>query len=209
MYLSDRDLEFAIRTGQLIVDPPPTEYDTTSIDLHLDRIEEAKVWDVEAFERQQRQSGIDPAVVRVGRFDHRAFSAQFHKVVPDDETQLVYRTGAMVVVKLRGFFLWQTREKLGTPEIDPRLICFIEGRSTSARTGLVIHMTAPTIHAGWWGQVTLEISNLGPFNIGLKAGDAVAQVVVATISSPPRGRKNVKGVAIGQKDVGGQAAPPS
>jgi hypothetical protein len=36
MYLSDRDLEFAVRTGQLIVNPPPAEYDTTSIDLHLD-----------------------------------------------------------------------------------------------------------------------------------------------------------------------------
>ena len=31
MYLSDRDLEFAVKTGQLIVIPPPTEYDTTSI----------------------------------------------------------------------------------------------------------------------------------------------------------------------------------
>lgn len=34
MYLSDRDLEFAVKTGQLIVNPPPVEYDTTSIDLH-------------------------------------------------------------------------------------------------------------------------------------------------------------------------------
>lgn len=36
MYLSDRDLKFAVETGQLIVAPAPTEYDTTSIDLHLD-----------------------------------------------------------------------------------------------------------------------------------------------------------------------------
>jgi Ca2+-binding RTX toxin-like protein len=31
-------------------------------------------------------------------------------------------------------------------------------------------MTAPTIHAGWWGQVTLEIANLGPFTLALKPG---------------------------------------
>ena len=35
MYLSDRDLKFAVETVQLIVDPKPEEYDTTSIDLHL------------------------------------------------------------------------------------------------------------------------------------------------------------------------------
>ncbi len=36
MYLSDHDLEEAVKSGQLIIDPPPTEYDTSSIDLHLD-----------------------------------------------------------------------------------------------------------------------------------------------------------------------------
>jgi hypothetical protein len=41
MYLSDRDLKFAVETGQLIVNPPPSEYDTTPIDLHLDKDEEA------------------------------------------------------------------------------------------------------------------------------------------------------------------------
>jgi hypothetical protein len=38
MYLSDRDLRFALDTNQLIVDPPPMEIDTTSIDLHLDKM---------------------------------------------------------------------------------------------------------------------------------------------------------------------------
>jgi deoxycytidine triphosphate deaminase len=38
MYLSDRDLKFAVETGQLIVDPAPIEFDTTSIDLHLGRV---------------------------------------------------------------------------------------------------------------------------------------------------------------------------
>jgi len=53
MYLSDRDLKYAIETGQLIVDPTPEEYGATSIDLHLDKIEEAKVWNVERFKEVQ------------------------------------------------------------------------------------------------------------------------------------------------------------
>jgi hypothetical protein len=98
MYLSDRDLEFAVRTGQLIVDPPPEEFDTTSIDLHLDRIEEAKVWNHEAFSRQQQQAGHVPATLRVGKFDHRAFSGAYHKPVPEDETKPVYREGSRVIL---------------------------------------------------------------------------------------------------------------
>ena len=49
----------------------------------------------------------------------------------------------------------------------------------------MVHFTAPTIHANWGGNVTLEITNLGPFTFVLKEGDALAQLTVATISSAP------------------------
>ncbi len=206
MYLSDRDLRFALESGQLIVAPPPAEIDTTSIDLHLDKIEEAKVWDVIAFEEQQREAGAPP-FLGVGKFNHKAFAKKFAVPVPPEEQAgpdaKVYRDGTRVIVKSGGFFLWQTRESVGTPEIDPRLICFIDGKSTRARTGLVVHMTAPTIHAGWWGQVTLEIGNLGPFTLALCEGDAIAQIVVAAISSPPLKKKKAQGIAIGQRNVAG------
>ena len=56
----------------------------------------------------------------------------------------------------------------------------------------------------------LEISNLGPFNLELKEGDVIAQIVVAMISSRPRKTKQAKGVPIGQSDASGQAgtSPP-
>jgi dCTP deaminase len=210
MYLSDRDLEFAHRTGQLIVDPPPAEYDTTSIDLHLDGADKAKIWNVAAFEEQQRHAGHAPATVRVGRFDHETFARQFHLPVPEEVEgleQLVCRAGGRVILRPGGFLVWQTKEVVGTPEEDPRLICFINGKSSIARMGLLVHMTAPTIHAGWWGNVVLEISNLGPFTLELREGDAIAQIVVAALSSPPKKRKRVKGVPIGQSEASGQRGP--
>ena len=54
------------------------------------------------------------------------------------------------------------------------------------------------------GQITLEIANLGPFELCLAEGDAISQIVVATISSPPIKRKK-EGIAIGQREVGGKA----
>jgi dCTP deaminase len=207
MYLSDRDLKFAVETGQLIVDPAPMEFDTTSIDLHLDNVNEAKVWNVEEFKRRQANSGND-AWLRVGKYKFRTFSQEFYQSVPEDSSpsNSVYRNGDRVILRPGGFLLWQTREAVGTPEIDPRLICFINGKSSSARSGLLVHMTAPTIHAGWWGQITLEIANLGPFDLCLAEGDAISQIVVATISSPPTKRKK-EGIAIGQREVGGNAQP--
>ena len=203
MYLSDRDLKFAVETGQLIVDPPPKEFDTTSIDLHLDKVEQAKVWNVEAFKNKQAESGNDPWL-RVGKYKYRNFAQEFYQSVPTDSEQLVYRNGDRVILKPSGFLLWQTRESVGTPETDPRLFCFINGKSSSARSGLLVHMTAPTIHAGWWGQITLEIANLGPFDLCLAEDDAISQIVVATISSPPTKRKK-EGIALGQKQVTGSA----
>lgn len=207
MYLSDRDLKFAVETGQLIVDPAPIEFDTTSIDLHLDNVKEAKVWNVEEFKRRQANSGND-TWLRVGKYKFRTFSQEFYQSVPEDSSSSnpVYRNGDRVILRPGGFLLWQTREAVGTPEIDPRLICFINGKSSSARSGLLVHMTAPTIHAGWWGQITLEIANLGPFDLCLAEGDAISQIVVATISSPPTKRKK-EGIAIGQREVGGNAQP--
>lgn len=205
MYLSDRDLKFAVETGQLIVDPAPTEFDTTSIDLHLDNVNEAKIWNVAEFKRKQADSGND-AWLRVGKYKFRTFSQEFYQSIPEDSGSgnTVYRNGDRVILRPGGFLLWQTRETVGTPEIDPRLICFINGKSSSARSGLLVHMTAPTIHAGWWGQITLEIANLGPFDLCLAEGDAISQIVVATISSPPTNRKK-EGIAIGQRKVSGNA----
>ena len=46
MYLSDRELREAIDNGSLIVDPAG-EIGPSSIDIHLDDVEEAQVWDME------------------------------------------------------------------------------------------------------------------------------------------------------------------
>src|SRR5439155_3421543 len=91
------------------------------------------------------------------------------------------------------------------PQRHPELICFVNAKSTKARTGLIVHFTAPTIHANWAGNITLEISNLGPFTFVLKEGDALAQLTVATISSAPDLRvKKSRSQTQGQTDPTGR-----
>ena len=99
----------------------------------------------------------------------------------------------------------QTREWVETPKQNPSLICFVEGKSTRARTGIVVHLTAPIIHSGWGGQITLEIANFGPFHFVLHENDVIAQLAVAMISSPPDiSLKRTRSATEGQIDVGGR-----
>jgi hypothetical protein len=104
--------------------------------LHLDKVEEAKIWDVEAFVKQQGDVGADP-ILGVGKFKHKAFAERFGVSVPArggaGPDGLVYQDGQRVIIRPRGFFLWQTRETVGTPEIDPRLICFIRNSGGDCR----------------------------------------------------------------------------
>jgi dCTP deaminase len=113
------------------------------------------------------------------------------------------RRGNEVVVRPFGFLLWPTKEKVGTPKINADLICFVEGKSTKARTGMIVHLTAPTIHSTWTGNVVLEIVNLGPFDLVFHEGDAIAQLTVCKITSPPA--KGVEGTSAtyGQTGVHG------
>jgi len=215
MYLSDRDARWAIERKLLIVESPndndSPKIDPSSIDLRLDRVEEAKVWDIEAY-AQHIGAGSGEPVLHVGseRYQYgkmSKFLVSPPAEIPGDQGQKVYRNGAEIFVRPGGFLLWQTKERIGTPPIDPRFICFVDGKSTRARAGLIVHLTAPTIHAGWSGNVTLEIANLGPFTFGLRENDVIAQITVATISSPPEKTHDAAGSSTqGQSHVEGATA---
>lgn len=207
MYLSDRDLAWAIETGRLIVDPPPERIDATSLDLHLGPTDGARIWDIESFLEHEQDAGRDRPELRVGAYKIGTFGNKY--LVPPPEyvsapNQLVGLRGNEIIVKPRGFNLWPTQEVVGTPKRNADLICFVDGKSTKARAGMVVHLTAPTIHSTWEGNVTLEIANLGPFDLVFKAGDAVAQLTVSKITSAPDKGVDSVSMTYGQSGVHGR-----
>src|ERR1700733_6968478 len=70
MYLSDRDIQWAIERKTLIVNVPegvtPAKVDPSSIDLRLDHISEAKVWDIDAYKNHLGVTGDDEPILHVG-----------------------------------------------------------------------------------------------------------------------------------------------
>jgi len=190
VYLSDIDLRQAIQCGDLIVNPLPNEeIGATSIDLHLDSAEEAKVWDIEAIVKHNKDLGLPEKELNIARMTYGIVSRQFLKEPPRiadvRDNDLVFRRENAIILRPSGFVVWQTKEVVGTPEENPKYICFIDGKSTRSRTGLVVHLTAPTIHAGWSGNITLEMTNCGPLDLVLNAEDTIAQITVAKITQSP------------------------
>lgn len=80
------------------------------------------------------------------------------------------------------FVLAQTLERVSIPN---DLVGFVEGRSSFARVGITIHITAPKIDPGFEGHITLEMANFGNIPVTLRSClDQPAQLILAGISSP-------------------------
>ena len=90
------------------------------------------------------------------------------------------------------FILGQTMEKVSFPLLDSDC-CYsarVEGESSLARCGILVHFTAPTIHARFAGPITLEIINLGPLDFLLYPGMYFCQLIIEQVSGRPTDAPN-------------------
>ena len=62
----------------------------------------------------------------------------------------------------------------------------VNGKSSLARIGLLVHNSAALINPGHFLQVALELCNLNNVPIILRPGMAIAQLTFSPLSSPPR-----------------------
>jgi dCTP deaminase len=169
--LSNRELIAALDDGRLRIDPRPapgpaaadTVYNACSVDLRL------------AAELQIPKRGLSLS------FDLR--TGRVAETLATICEPLTLTDGGFLLEPNR-FVLGRTIERVGFP-LAGRLAGRIEGRSSYARTGLLIHFTAPTIHAGFEGTITLEIINLGPLALVLTPELRICQLIVETIEGEP------------------------
>lgn len=67
----------------------------------------------------------------------------------------------------------------------PSLAARVEGKSSYSGCGLLVHFTAPTVHAGFAGTITLELINLGPLDISLYPSMPICQLIVEQVDGIP------------------------
>lgn len=86
------------------------------------------------------------------------------------------------IVPPRTFLLGSSLEKICIPN---DLIATLEGRSTTGRTGLSIHITAGFIDPGFQGQITFEMFNFRQVPIAIPFKQRIGQLVFEKVSSIP------------------------
>lgn len=80
------------------------------------------------------------------------------------------------------FLLAQTLERVFIPN---DLVGLVEGRSSFARVGVTVHVTAPKIDPGFNATITLEMANFGSVPVDLRAEiDKPAQLLLLRVSTP-------------------------
>ena len=176
MILSKGEIVQAIAEGVISVDPPPRDdqYSSTALDLYLGA--EFLCWDREKMLSLSRL-GIDYSLdaARVESFSDLTNEYLIPAPV-DAEGCHILRRGE--------FVLGITREWVAMPP-ESRIAARVEGRSSLARMGLAVHLTAPTIHAGWDGRIALEMFNVGDWPIKLRPYELkVCQLIFERVGEP-------------------------
>jgi len=64
------------------------------------------------------------------------------------------------------------------------IVGWLDGRSSLARLGLMVHVTAHRIDPGWSGNIVLEFINAGKLPLALRAGMPIGALNFETLSSP-------------------------
>lgn len=156
MVLTDREIQVAMESRQIVIEPSPDQiaYSSTSLDLTLSKF--LREW------RTATVRGVEQTVCpAIEGYKFGDFAAAF--------SQIKEMTGEGYVLEPRVFVLGWTEESVELP-ISARLAARVEGKSSLARLGIGIHITAPTIHAGFKGPIQLEICNHGPLKVKLVPG---------------------------------------
>lgn len=183
MILTDREIQIFLERGTIVIDPPPnpeSAYSSTSVDLTLDSV-------ITLFKKPA--SGIEQAI------DPSSADFKGEKILDQiTERHTIDTAGYLLNPGL--LILGWTSEYVDL-KYDARLAARVEGKSSLARLGLGVHVTAPTIHSGFNGRVRLEIVNHGMLPIRLRPGMRICQLIFEqTLGTPEKG---YKGQFAGQK----------
>jgi dCTP deaminase len=192
--LSDREIRAALEREAIRITPDPRAeaslWSSTALDLRLG--EPLNTWRFPAEEGPRR---FAPGT---STHDLPTLIAQFLHPVP--------RTHEGFQIDPGRFYLGWTGERIQLPHRS-RLAARVEGKSSLVRLGLGVHVTAPTIHAGFGATdlnpsfvgnpIQLEIWNTGPLPVVIQPGLSICQLIFEWVDGTPeqgyQGRFSIQG----------------
>lgn len=158
------------------MDGPPSPYDTTAVDLTLDDVLQVQKDEELAINIDLRQAETVAATLSLLSNSESIHPTHGFLLYPN--RLVLGRTTESVKLPLPS-------EYEGTARGKPCLAARVEGKSSRARFGILVHFTAPTIHAGFEGPITLEIINLGWRPFVLHRGMHICQLIIEQVDGVP------------------------
>ena len=201
MILSDRESKLTLRREHIRITPRPPDKAFSSMSIDLTLHEEISFWNA------RPQETAAPFLVHPGRPDF-----DIVRLMREHMTTSIL-TAEGFVLKPGDFVLGWTEELICLP-FTSRLAARVEGRSSLARLGVGVHVTAPTIHAGFGylddpqhigTRIRLEIWNCGPLHVCLERGMKICQLILEEVHGTPE--KGYEGVFATQAPDGLPTTP--
>ncbi len=188
MKLADNEILEALRAGRIRITPEPGEaaINGASVDLRLGP--RFRVFSMHT------DSHIDLGTSRAEIADaiERTMSDE---IVLNDDGVFYLHPGELA--------LGATLERV---ELAPDLCGTINGRSSLARLGLMVHSTAHFVDPGWRGELVLEFYNCGRLPLGLRPGMTVCAIAFEPLSSAATRHYGARGDAKYVEQKGAQAS---
>ncbi|KPJ71556.1 deoxycytidine triphosphate deaminase [Parcubacteria bacterium DG_74_3] len=162
MTLSDRDIKRYIKEGKIKIKPKPNfkeQLGPCSLDLHLGNV--FKVF------KPSQYPYLDPKR-----------EINFEEIMEEIKID----NGSPFILQPKDFVLTTTKEEVS---LSDNLMARLDGRSSLARLGVIIHVTSARFDPGWTGRAVLELGNLGTMPVVLYAGvTRICSLSFEILSSP-------------------------
>ncbi|MFM2484101.1 dCTP deaminase [Celerinatantimonas yamalensis] len=178
MRLCDVDIERCLSERRIIIEPAPTPGMISGVSVDIRLGHEFRVFN----------DHTAPYIDLSGPKDE--VTEQLHKVMSDE---IYISDGDAFFLHPGELALAATYESVTLPD---DLVGWLDGRSSLARLGLMVHVTAHRIDPGWSGKIVLEFYNSGKLPLALRPKMAIGALNFETLSGhsarPYNKRTNAK-----------------
>ncbi len=178
MRLSDKSIIEALNDQRISIEPRPVDESISGVTVDLRLGNRFRVF----------SSHTTPHIDLSGTREE--MNRAIDKVMSDE----------VIVDSDEAFFLHPGELALGitleSVTIPDDLVGWLDGRSSLARLGLLVHVTAHRIDPGWSGNIVLEFYNAGKLPLALREGMAIGAISFETMTTealrPYREREDAK-----------------
>ena len=166
MRLCDRDIIKSLDEGHISIKPRPDNAKISGVSVDLRLGHQFRVFSshtIPYIDLSGTKESVNKAVEKV----------MGDEIYVSDEETFVLHPGELA--------LGITLESISLPD---DLVGWLDGRSSLARLGLMVHVTAHRIDPGWDGNIVLEFFNSGKLPLALRPGMSIGAMSFETLSGP-------------------------